>query len=44
MPSCGLQRDIELQLYVWGVVLLCPLFLSIVHIQIHTHLKWGRYE
>jgi hypothetical protein len=21
----------------------CLLFLSIVHIQIHTHLKWGGY-
>jgi hypothetical protein len=24
-------------------VRLCLLFLSIVHIQIHTHLKWGGY-
>jgi hypothetical protein len=25
------------------IVKLCVLFLSIVHIQIHTHLKWGGY-
>jgi hypothetical protein len=23
---------------------ICLLFLSIIHIQIHTHLKWGEYE
>jgi hypothetical protein len=25
------------------LTLLCLLFLSIVYIQIHTHLKWGGY-